>query len=336
MRTLLSAPFLRQKGFSLVELMVSLVLGGLIIAAVGTVYLGSRQSFRTQDAMARMQEGARYAFETMSVDLRQVGFGCATVNTGLPVNPDLVDPTLEANWYNNLFRRPLIGYESGAGLPDTVTDEIADTDALMVLRADKSREYQLASATTTASSLKPSDVGPGGLVVVTEVYKDATVYTASAASGTNITLGTPLPCKTGGPAVAASANFRMLPLSGHIYYIGNNAAGEPSLYRETLRADGSTEAQELVEGVEDMQITYGVDTSGDCSNNDGSVETYVSADGVPGANAACPAKDVWNKKVLSVRLILTMRTAEANVGVGGDGRIHKPFTTTIAVRNRLP
>lgn len=316
MRTLLSAPFQRQKGFSLVELMISLVLGGLIIAAVGTVYLGSRQSFRTQDAMARMQEGARHAFETLSVDLRQVGFGCTSVNT------DVVEPT----WYNNLFKRPLLGYENGAGLPASVTGEIADTDAFMVLLADKSRESKLATATTTTADHGVSD---GGLVVITDVYSDATVYTASAASGSSITLdaASALPCKPGAPVVA-SANFMLLPLSAHIYYLRNNAAGEPSLYRETLRADGSSEAQEVIEGVEDMQLTYGEDTSqatvSECPDDNCSADDYYDADDVTN----------WNR-VVSVRVKLFMRSPETSVGVGGDGRIHKTFTTTIAVRNRL-
>jgi len=316
MRTSLPPPFFRQQGFSLIEMMISLVLGGLIIAAVGTVYLGSRQSFRTQDSMARMQEGARYAFETMSVDLRQVGFGCSSVNTG----------AVDATWYNNLFKRPLLGYESGAGLPAGVTGAIANTDALMVLRADKSRESQLATTTTTKT---PHGVSAGGLVVITEVYSDATVYTASAAAGTSVTLnaGSALPCKPGAP-VAASANFMLLPLSGHIFYLKNNAAGEPSLYRETLRADGTTEAQELVEGVENMQITYGEDTSQvslpECPDDGCSADVYVAANAVTN----------WNR-VVSVRVTLSMRTPDATVGVGGDGRIHKPFTTTIAVRNRL-
>jgi type IV pilus assembly protein PilW len=324
MRTFLSAPFLRQNGFSLVELMISLVLGGLVIAAVGTVYLGSRQSFRTQDAMGRMQEGARYAFETLSVDLRQVGFGCASVNT------DAVDAT----WYNNLFKRPLLGYESGAGLPADGIDDAVDIpapdevpDALMVLRADKSRESQLATANTTTAA---HGVSPSGLVVITEVYKDATVYTASAASGSSFTLNqaSALPCKPGAPIWPPVANYMMLPLSGHIYYLKNNAAGEPSLYRETLLANGTTEAQELVEGVENMQIMYGEDTSqvsvAECPDDGCSADVYVAANAVTN----------WNR-VVSVRLTLTMRSAEANVGTGGDGRIRKTFNTTIAVRNRL-
>ncbi|MEW6119421.1 MAG: PilW family protein [Pseudomonadota bacterium] len=302
-----------QQGFSLVELMIAIALGGLIIAAVGTVYVGSRQSFRTQDAMARIQEGARYAFETMSYDIRQVGLGCETVNT------DPVDST----WYNNLFKRPLLGYESGSGLPADVTDVVADTDALMVLRADKRGEVRLTSAATTATD---HGIGNGGLAVVTEDYSDATVYTASGASGTSITLGTALNCSTG---VAPTADYRLLPLVGHIYHIRENGNGVPSLYRETLLADGTTEAQEVIEGVEDMQIEYGEDTSQvsvvECPDDGCSADTYRD-----------DAGDVtnWNR-VVSVRITLTMRSAETGAGVGGDGFLRKTFTTTIAVRNRL-
>lgn len=306
----------RVRGFSLVELMISLVLGGLVIAAVGTVYLGSRQAFRTQEAMARMQEGARYAFETMSYDIRQVGFGCETVDTTAP----------DGTWYNNLFREPLRGYESGAGLPGSVTDVVADTDALMVLRADKRGEVRLTSATTTASD---HGIENGGLAVVTEAYSDATVYTASGASGSSITLtGSPFPCKAGGPNVVATTDYRVLPLSGHIYHIRENADGEPSLYRETLRSDGTTEAQEVIEGVEGMEILYGEDTSQatlpECPDDGCSVDNYVDADAVTN----------WNR-VVSVRVELSMRTTETGVSTGGDGRIRRTFTTTIAVRNRL-
>lgn len=311
------SPFSRQKGLSLIELMISLALGLLIIAAVGTVYLGSRQTFRTQDAMARMQEGARYVFETMGFDLRQTGFGCASVNTD----------ALDATWYNNLFKRPLQGYESGAGLPASVTGAVANTDALYILRADKSRESLITAPGTTSAA---HGVSNGGLVVITEAFKDATVYVVGSASGSGYTLGASSPCQPGAP-VPDSVNFRLLPLSGHVYFIRNNDSGEPSLYHETLLANGTTEAQELVEGVEDMEIKYGEDTSQatlpECPDDGCSADGYFDADAVTN----------WNR-VVSVRVTLTMRTPENEVatGTGGaDRRIRRTFTTTIAVRNRL-
>jgi type IV pilus assembly protein PilW len=305
-----------QYGLSLVELMISLLLGGLVIAAVGAVYLGSRQSFQTQDAMARMQEGARYAFETMGVDLRQAGFGCYQAPGAAP----------DATWYKNVFKEPLRGYKDGAGLPADITGEIADTDALMVLRADKSRGVLITAAGTAAADV-PFEVG--GLAVVTD-YSDASQYEATAAAGATYTLGAAEACKTG---LADGANNYLLPVAGHLYFIRDNAAGQPSLYRETLLADGTAEAQELVEGVEDMVISYGEDTSNTvayCPEDATrcSADVYVDADAVTN----------WNR-VVSVRIELTMRTVTDNlateVGAEGDRRIRKTFTSTIAVRNRL-
>ena len=64
-------------GVTLIELMISLTIGLLIIAGIGFAFLASRQGFRSQDALSRMQEGARTAFEIMGRDIRQTGFrGC--------------------------------------------------------------------------------------------------------------------------------------------------------------------------------------------------------------------------------------------------------------------
>lgn len=320
MRDMRAHPGKHQRGLSLVELMISLLLGGLVIAAVGTVYIGSRQSFRTQDSMARMQEGARYAFETMGFDLRQAGFGCEFVNTA-----DAVDET-SGGWFTNLFNRPLRGYNDATAIVD---DEIADTDSFWVLRADKSSEVLITAPGATAATVP---VSAGGLMVVTEGYSDATVYSADSAGGTAYTKTESSRCKPAA-AVPDSANFRLLPLVGHFYYIRDNAANpaQPSLYRETLLADGTTEAQELVEGVEDMQILYGEDTTqvsvAECPDDNCSANTYVDADGVTN----------WNR-VVAIRVTLTMRTTEDNLATeeaDGDRRIRKTFTTTIAVRNRL-
>jgi type IV pilus assembly protein PilW len=124
-------------------------------------------------------------------------------------------------------------------------------------------------------------------------------------------------------------------MSGHIYYIANNDNTEPSLYRESLvtqAGNATSAAEELVEGVEDMQILYGEDTSqvslATCPDDGCSVDTYVAANAVTN----------WNR-VVSVRVTLTMRTPEDNlateVDAAGDRRIRKTFTMTIAVRNRL-
>lgn len=306
--------FGRMQGLSLIELMIAIVLGSLVVAAVGNVYLSSTRSFRTQEGMARMQEGARFAFETIGFDLRQAGFGCRLVSAA----------AVDATWYKNLFTRPLRGYKDGAGSPTAAVD-VDNTDAIMVLRADKDNETIITVPGTTNAA---HGMSANGLFVITDAYADATVYVATAAAGTGYTLGTATNC-TGTP-VPDTAGFHLLPLAAHIYYIRNNPSGEPSLYRQTLQSNGAVVAEELVEGVEDMQILYGEDTTQvtlpGCPDDVCSVDAYFEADAVTN----------WNR-VVSARITLTMRSADKlSTDTGGaDSRIRRTFTTTIAMRSRL-
>ena len=99
-----------------------------------------------------------------------------------------------------------------------------------------------------------------------------------------------------------------------IAYTINNAA----LYQNT---NGQNNNNALVEGIENMQILYGVDT--DTPHN--GANYYVPA---------YPALDWPN--VVSIRITLTARTLDSNLTTIGDGRIRRDFTTTITLRNRLP
>lgn len=67
-----------QRGIGLIELMIAVTLSLVIGAAVMQVFLSQRQTFRVQDDMARLQENARFAFEQIAQDIRQVGYwGCS-------------------------------------------------------------------------------------------------------------------------------------------------------------------------------------------------------------------------------------------------------------------
>jgi len=70
-----------QQGFSLVEMMVAITLGLLILLAISSIYLGSRQTFRMQDDNARLQETGRFALEVLGRSIRQAGFW------NMPISP---------------------------------------------------------------------------------------------------------------------------------------------------------------------------------------------------------------------------------------------------------
>jgi type IV pilus assembly protein PilW len=156
-------------------------------------------------------------------------------------------------------------------------------------------------------------------------------------------------------------------LESRLYYIATNPHGEPALYRRTLGESGgaaSTFAEELVEGVENMQITYGVDAAFTDADGDGIDDTkeptlYVTADqistAVPSGANITSDEDRWKQvRTLRISLLMVSRqdenitTATQNYSFGGnppptvqptviptDRRLRKVFTTVIAVRNRL-
>ena len=73
----------RNRGFSLVELMVALVITLILLAGIGQIFLSSKKSFTIQESLGRMQENGRYAMETLAQDVRRAGFwgGNADITT---------------------------------------------------------------------------------------------------------------------------------------------------------------------------------------------------------------------------------------------------------------
>lgn len=138
-------------------------------------------------------------------------------------------------------------------------------------------------------------------------------------------------------------NCQVFSAKGVIYYIGVGSGNEPALFRYdySLGTAGAT-FDEMVEGIENMQILYGEDLS---PNDDDIQPTqYVTADNISSPD-----------NVVAVRISLLVRTpGELNrpqaaatnrlLGVDdatgvditsqSDRRIRKVFTTTIYLRNK--
>ena len=60
-----------QKGVTLIELMVAMLIGSILLIGAVTVFSDSRATFRTSDIIARLQENARFALDTIEPDIRQ-------------------------------------------------------------------------------------------------------------------------------------------------------------------------------------------------------------------------------------------------------------------------
>ena len=143
------------------------------------------------------------------------------------------------------------------------------------------------------------------------------------------------------------ARFGSVPIGYFIGKRGNNANARPSLYRFGPADSGpGVKTEEVVENVEDIDFLFGVDTDGD-----GSVDQYQTAAAI---TAAVP--QLWDR-VLSVRVSLSAVSTETAATPGGqviylrdsnndtvvdaqaastDRRLRQVFSSTVALRNRLP
>lgn len=63
-----------QNGLSLIELMVALVIGLVLMIGVLQVFLASRQTYATNEAMSRLQENGRFALDYISNSARHAGY----------------------------------------------------------------------------------------------------------------------------------------------------------------------------------------------------------------------------------------------------------------------
>lgn len=95
-----------EQGLSLIELMVAMSLGLLLMLAIGTIYVGSAQTYRVQDDFGRLQEAGRTALDMIGHSLRQAGFA------DIPVGP--VDTKISFEGYT------ISGVNGADGDPDSL------------------------------------------------------------------------------------------------------------------------------------------------------------------------------------------------------------------------
>jgi len=333
-----------QHGISLVEVMVALVISLFLLGGIIQVYLANKSSYAFSNSISRIQENGRYALDTMTQDLRMAGFfGCA-----------IFDPTNTENIVNNL-NPDGTGYDAvvhdiiGQGLLEgTENDGLNGSDSI-TLRGAKPAQFNVYppyGPSTSAdifinggSSLEPDDIvmisncRGGDIFQVTNTTKgggttakDAVVHnTGNATEPGNYNPDT---CKVGQClSQVYGPDASVFQLQAVTYTIAVGESGEPALWR----SENGTNL-ELIEGIEQMQLLYGIDTDDDDFPNQYVVSTAVA--------------DMLD--VISIRLMLLARSESdsitedfqkytyngANV-TAGDQRLRQIFSTTIALRNRI-
>ena len=293
----------KQDGFTLIELMVSLVLGLLVTGIVIALFAHSKRNFNEDEQVSLMQENGRFAMQLMSRDISMAGF---LGNLFQPTEVDASGITLVGNCISDW-------------------SQVVDLPPIKV-----TPESHAPAACFTSETIKP-----GTQVVV--IKRAEPVFTNSPVDGklyfrTNGTGGSLYIGSTTTPAGYRDWEYIM-----HVYYIKVDN-GIPALYRKRLAPSAGTNVslsagEQLIPGVESFAISLGVDTTGDGIAN----TYYPSTTSAVLSNAVSAKLDIL---VRSTRLNPSYTNNKTyyvgNTVINGTdfkqyyGRV---FSTTIPMRN---
>lgn len=322
-------------GMTLIELMVALAIGAFLMIGAITVFMQSRTTFRVTESVSRLQENARFALEAMEPDIRMAHYWGLTPRTYLIQGRRA--PTDAAG---------IGAHECGNNWKLNLNQHVEGTN----------NAYAWACAPTVGAAMPNSDT-----LVVRRASEDAVVPGGFAGGtffiqSTRAQLGQIFNTAAvpGGYSAATSATHRLI-VNGYFVSTTSQALpGTPSLRRKVLLAGGGIGEEEILAGVEDMQIQFGIDTDVPGTPvapnpNRGSIDRYVN----PGDPIIDPTNAGFNPnaEILAVRVWLRLRGeqlengvsdptnyqyADRNVGVINDGFRRILVSKTIYLRNARP
>ena len=323
-----------QQGITLIELMIALVIGLLATGAMLKVYVDSSRLYRFNEGLARIQENGRFATEFVRRDARMAGFwGCNH------------EATLTNRIKTSVLDYPR--YEL-SGITGTSGSESNDPDTITFSGAGRSvGKVKNDMPSTTASGrdfrvISTETINTGDALLISDCDMTDIFYVTKARGRDNKrklwhkhTKNTP---NSFSKAYAAGSTLYRVQQTTFCIAPGANPA-QPSLRQLVNPTSGQTcqdHGDELVEGIENMQILFGEDTDAD---GDGTANRYLSFG----------ASDLDMDRVVSVRISLLARSLNNNLTTepspyffngskstppSDDKYLRKVFTTTITLRNK--
>lgn len=287
------------------ELMIAVTLSLLLLAGLSAIFINNSRSGGEIERANQQIENGRYAMQLLSDDLHNAGYLAEFDPSSLTTPSTKPDPCVtDLPTLTSSLPLPIQAYDDGANAPSCLSDVRTGTDIIVVRRAStcaigetdcdalaSGAPYFQASGCTDDTELSSSDV--------TKHYALNTDTSALTRRLKN--------CST----IAALHQYRT-----HIYFVANNdksGDGVPTLKRAELGATGFTIVP-LVEGIENLQIEYGVDNvaglTGSPAFFTANPDTYSTCTGV-----AC--MNYWRNTVVA-KISLLARNKDKSNGYTDD------------------
>ncbi|OED40590.1 hypothetical protein ACH42_15985 [Endozoicomonas sp. (ex Bugula neritina AB1)] len=337
----------KQAGLTLIELMITMLLGLFITTMVSQVFIRSNSSNILNHQLSLMQESARLAMNFIAKDVRMGGYtGC---NKSTAIGNALSSNTAINEW---AVSEHLV---QGLDQLNTINqvDPEAQSESLLIFKLNPDQTFYITNHNTGSTTLtldrNPGAIFPPGTAVGL-TSQDCSQVALVAITNTN---GNRVQHSTGSvgdfsncfsqlrdsfrcydsTSPGGSKNFApgsLKSLRSVAYYI-KPENGLPTLFRKTVGVDNP---EPLVDGIEMISIYYGLDTDAD-----GSAERFLNA-----GDRAFRHDDWHNITAIRIHLItrseIEVTTTPRDYYFDGltltpsDLFLRKEYVLTLALRNQ--
>lgn len=276
----------RQRGVSMVELMVAMLLGLFLLFALVGILINGKEAFGSANHLSRLQENGRIATDLVVIDLKRAGYWGGNSNipgvfgtTGQLAAAASCD-TAGMGW-GRMISQPVFGInDSQNGYNCIPAADYLRGDVLVMRHA--------------SPWVAPAALTAGRLYLRSSLFEGKLFIGSAEADVTNQVDDTPNSVRE---------------IQAHAYYVGPsgrscNGLDVPSLFRVRLGDDGRPTTDELLPGIEHLQVQYGTE---DIPSGNGQ---YLNADEI--------ALDEW-VNVVTARVWILVRAECAENGFT-DGR----------------
>jgi len=323
----------RQSGFSLLELMIAITIGLFLLAGLSAVFVTSNRNYADLSKASQQIENGRFAVQTVADELSLAGYYGRYTGVGVTAPGTLPDPCLvpasgaDLTLMQSALALQIQGYDAPTTtLPSCIAsaNHVSGTDILVIRRADsqvaagnsasiadgalvQNQIYIQANGTNSAPIInKATGTGATDTGNFTLLNRDSTTRAPIRKYHVHIYFVAPCSIPAGGGTTctgSADDNGKPIPtlkrLELSLVTSGTNTSCAPPASCVLGFAMVS-----LVEGVENFQVDYGIDTDGD---------------GAPdGAYTMAPANVTAWTNVVAARLNVLARNLEADTGYTDD------------------
>ena len=261
----------RSRGFTLVEIMVALAIGALLLSGIVQVFISLKRTDRVALALSRVQEAGRTAVDTLAYDFRMIGYkGCAdpaiveniNIIANNPPTTDFIETSLRG------FDVAANNWSTGTELTDidgaAAKEARLNSDVISIMRASEDATA-LNEHDNNNSNVKvqgnPLNLSQGDIAIVADC-ESMDIFRITNVTGTGETTFAHSNSNNSSSKLSKAytdENARMMTFISNTYFVGDtgrkNSSGDTiyALYRRNLAGT----VDEIVEGVENLQITYG-------------------------------------------------------------------------------